>query len=1104
MSQYRLNAKQEEAVNQKNGPLLIIAGAGTGKTATITQRILKIINEKWAESSEILALTFTEKAANEMLDRVEQDYLMGYEDVWISTFHSFCDRVLRSEGHFIGINTNYTLITTTQAYILFRRNLFKFPLEKLRPLGNPTSSISAILKHFARLQDEDITPDEYLDFVKKNEGKLKLDSIFSDDENNDLYPELVELARTYRQYSDLKQKESKLDFADLISLTLKLFRESPAVLKKYQEKFKYILVDEYQDTNYAQNVLVNLLAMKDSPEKANITVVGDDDQAIYKFRGAAISNIMQFKKKYPSSKKIVLTENYRSKQEILDLAYSVIQNNNPDRLEIAEGINKKLISMFIPENFSKEEKHILSKNIDENLATRSLFDPINKESHSEDDENSSVVAKNFKDYYEESDYVVEQIMKNAGFPNEENKEGKYKYKYADIAILVRSNRDAEEISNSLKYAGIPYKFGGPKGLYQRKEIKPFINFLKLLANRNDNVSAFGLFQMDQFGFSPRDLMELTREAKYNNWSLIEFLENSLDIKIGSFEKESSASKKINKKDGNIIINKDYNFSEKSDFSKRDEIVEKAEKSIPIQKYFSQKAILGMCNMIAILDQAYTMIRKGRAIADVLFLFFRDTGYLGELVKEDQTEAELSRNAFYATNIQKYFETVKLYEKEAKNNYVQDYLDYLNYSIEIGDSPSVEIDELENLDAVRIMTVHGSKGLEFPIVFLPHLVVDKFPTREKSDPLPIPESIIKEKVESYVVAKAHLQEERRLFYVAMTRAKEKLYLTSAKQYEGLKREKKKSIFLIEAEKFLKNPPESVDTAENEEKRKAFSIKEMFLDDLEMSIQGDNDEIVSLLEGVKMNNRQGFKTSYSQLSSYEWCPKKYAFSSVYKIQTPKSASLTFGTTIHSVLRELYERHIQASKSFKGMVDYPDLDFIKEAYERHWDPIGYDSKDHENKRKKRGLKILTDYFNENYSVEEKPLFLELNFTYQIEDVTLRGQIDRVDLIKEENGVTHVKLVDYKTGTLKAEKYQDNLQLSIYVLELEKRGFKVDQASYFYIEEKENVNIDLTKINKDIILKKVLDIANKIKNGDFKATPDIFKCKYCDFKAICDNSVA
>lgn len=213
-----LNERQRSAVEYKKGALLIIAGAGTGKTAVITQRILHILNKGWAKPNEILALTFTEKAAEEMQGRVDEELPLSYGDMWISTFHSFCDRILKQEGHYIGLDTNYSLMSTAESYIFFRRNLFDLSLKNFRPYGNPTKFIDDILKHFSRLQDEDISPEEYIDFAKTLPKTTP--------EEKEEYEDTLELATVYDEYTKLKIKESKIDFGDLIILTIKLFREN--------------------------------------------------------------------------------------------------------------------------------------------------------------------------------------------------------------------------------------------------------------------------------------------------------------------------------------------------------------------------------------------------------------------------------------------------------------------------------------------------------------------------------------------------------------------------------------------------------------------------------------------------------------------------------------------------------------------------------------------------------------------------------------------------------------------------------------------------------------------------------------------------------------
>src|SRR3989304_4540160 len=330
-----LNPEQLAAVTHGDGPLLIIAGAGTGKTKVITHRIAHLI-EKGVNPNQILALTFTEKAAGEMEERVDRLVPYGYSNVWISTFHSFGDRVLRDNVLEIGLTPDFKVLSEAERIIFLKEHLFELPLNYYRPLGNPTRYLSAITGLISRLKDEDVGVDEY----RKYAEDLKKSGVRS----QELEPETIqqdELAKTYAKYQELMARNGYLDFGDQVVLPLKLFRARPHILKRYQEKFQYILVDEFQDTNYAQFQLVRLL----SERHKNITVVGDDDQSIYKFRGAAISNVLGFQKIYPDAKLITLTKNYRSCQPILDSAYRLISHNNPDRLEIKSGIDKRLTSV---------------------------------------------------------------------------------------------------------------------------------------------------------------------------------------------------------------------------------------------------------------------------------------------------------------------------------------------------------------------------------------------------------------------------------------------------------------------------------------------------------------------------------------------------------------------------------------------------------------------------------------------------------------------------------------------------------------------------------------------------------------------------------------
>ena len=289
-----------------------------------------------------------------MEERADKILPYGYTDLWINTFHGFCERILRDQALEIGLNASFKLLSATEQWMVMKKNLNRFNFDYYRPLGNPTKFISEILSHFSRLKDENISVAEYKKYVEelelnqdnrltssaqksnskniKKTSKIKkiADLSATDDEGEELeIARLRELADAYHVYNQILLENNYLDFGDLIVYTIKLFKERPNILHYYREKFKYIMVDEFQDTNTAQYELVKLLAAP----KNNLIVVGDDDQAIYKFRGASIANIMQFKEDYPSAKEIVITDNYRSRQEILDRAYQFIQHNNPNRLE---------------------------------------------------------------------------------------------------------------------------------------------------------------------------------------------------------------------------------------------------------------------------------------------------------------------------------------------------------------------------------------------------------------------------------------------------------------------------------------------------------------------------------------------------------------------------------------------------------------------------------------------------------------------------------------------------------------------------------------------------------------------------------------------------
>ena len=964
-----LNSEQKKAIEHKTGPLLIIAGAGTGKTTVITERIKYLIKQRLAKPEEILALTFTDKAAKEMEDRVDRMMPYGYTQMWISTFHTFCDNLLRQEGIAIGLNPNFKLMTESESIMFLKRNLFKLDLDYFRPLGNPNKFLESLLTHFARLADEDIVPAEYLKFAESQIKALPKnvpEEVLEKKKN-------LELAKAYKQYSDLKLKEGMLDFADLISQALFLLRSRKNVLKRYQNQFKYILVDEFQDTNYAQNEL----AMQLCGVKQNITVVADDDQAIYRWRGAALSNVIQFRNNFPKSRIITLIKNYRSTQEILDRAYAMIQNNNPNRLEVVENINKKLAS----------ERKIRGKAVEFILTDRV-------------DEEAEKIAQNIK-----------SIMKNS------------KYKYSDIAILVRANNHAQPITIALQRNKIPYQFLGPSYLFQQEEIRNLIAYFKVLYNLDDSVSLYRVLNIDIFGLTAREINHLLSHTKKRAWTLFEALEHVEETNLPDLGKEKV--KKIVK----MILRH----------------LERAKKDPPGQ---------------------------------ILYYFLLDSGLLNSFldIKTEKDEKE-------AQAIAKFFDRIKTFETLNPDANIYSIVDWLDLQVEMGDSPLVSDIDFKEINAVNILTVHGSKGLEFPIVFMVNLVRDRFPTRERREKIPIAAQLIKEVLPE---GDHHIEEERRLFYVGMTRARDLLFFTASKFYADGKRERRISPFVFES------LPELAKKLEIERETKQLSILSAIKDYRKEQI---TDEIRTTTPF------QIERISYSQLQSFDICPLHFRARFLLNLPTPQTAPLSFGISIHDTFYYFYEALRSGKKQTLS-------DFLNMLQAR-WISEGYSDKSYEKKMFTLGEKIIKDYYKNMFEPKNLPLSLELPFAFFLKrnngknPIKIVGKIDRIN--KLENG--KIEIVDYKTGKSEGmSQFNYTLQLGIYALaatEVEDKILKQKpeniRVSLLYLEEGKKKSEDMSKERIEEIRELILKKIDQIESSDFKCSGTIL-CKNCEYKIICN----
>ncbi|MCH7640799.1 ATP-dependent helicase [Patescibacteria group bacterium] len=969
----KLNKEQLAAVKHRKGPLLIIAGAGTGKTTVITERIKYLIAKGKTKPSEILALTFTEKAAREMEERVDIAMPYGYTQMWISTFHSFCDRALRAEALHIGLDPKYKLMAQAETIQFIRNNLFKFELNYFRPLGNPTKFVGGMLQHFSRLQDEDVTPNEYLEFTKKLKNR-KTEKLSNEEKQETA--KWKELAEAYKIYDELKVKWGVMDFGDLIVKTLELFRRRPNILRQYRKQFRHVLVDEFQDTNIAQYELVKLLA---PPKKnGNLTVTGDDSQSVYKFRGAAVSNILQFKDDYKKAKTVVLTKNYRSTQKILDNAYKLIQHNNPDTLEVKLGVDKNLVSIRNPKG-------------------------------------GELVGFIHKDRVEnEADSVAKEV---GNF----TKDGKFDYK--DIAILVRANNHSEPFMRALGRHGIPFQFLGPGRLFKQQEVIDLISYLKVLYDFDDSVSLYRLLTIEYFDIPARDLVKISNYGRRLNLTLFQACE-----KIDEIFVSEQAKKKIRR-------------------------------------------------ILKVIDK-HLKITKRETAGQLLYYFLEDTGLIQRLLNPDTPEVEKR-----ARNISKFFDKLKTYEVDHEDATVSAVVDWIELSSELGESPLAVDSDWTDINAVNILTVHSAKGLEFPVVFLVNLVSQRFPTIHRSEQIPIPDALIKEILPS---GDFHEQEERRLFYVGMTRARDRLIFTGANYYGEGKRDKKLSPFIFEA---------LGDDAVAAEKPTDDSEQLSFLDyETKPKPLG-----AQALEGQPALHVDYL--SYSQITTFQICPLHYKLKYILRIPVPPSAALSFGSSMHSAMKDFYTWVKTGKRATERL--------IFQSLEENWLVEGYTSKSHERKMLERGRSYLSGFLKREFSPKKLPVAMEQSFVVPLSPpkgekrLKIGGKIDRVDRLRGGR----IEIIDYKTGAnVPTQREVDNdLQLTFYALAATKIneppfGKKPDDLflSLYYFDNQNKISTKRSFTQLRGATKEIFEWRKKIEKSDFTCSGHMF-CKNCEYSLLC-----
>lgn len=987
-----LNDKQKEAVSQINGPMLIIAGAGSGKTRVITRKIAHLV-ESGIKAENILALTFTDKAAGEMVTRITE-ILPSIELPKISTFHSFARDVLEENVFSANLNPDFKLLDETSQLVFFSKNIKNWSLRTIDTTHDASGTIQEIKRIISRFKDEMITQQRIQHYIEGFKG-----AAITQDEQAEL-DGLNDVRICYEEYEKYKRSKNLIDFGDMLYLVYKMFIEKPSVLSKYQEKYQYVLVDEFQDTNYVQLLIVNMLANTHK----NITVVGDDDQSIYKFRGAHTGNIDDFRKLHPDLKEIVLEENYRCKKTILSVANDVIKNKG-------RGIIKKLVT-----NNGEGEKARVNE---------------------------------FASDQDQYNFITREIL-------DLSKTNRLK----DIAVLVRRRKDAEPLIDTFTKHGIKYEFVGEVSFFEEPLVKDIICYLRFLENPiEENGSLLRILSRDVYWIRKIEIARIGKFAKEKRMSLFEALDHidGLDV------------------DRNKIKFVKNELVDLMDSREKGSILDLVRKIIYQSGFYSYEISLG--NM-------------------------RNVNLLQHFDK-------------FAAN----------FKRINERSGVKELLEYIDLASGFEMESQVE----DANDVVRILTIHAAKGKEFPIVFIPDLVENKLPTRLREEKYKIPRGMLENQPND--LKSDHMNEERRLLYVAITRAMDKLYMSYARRYNDNKRDSKASRFLDEI-KYLNNPNIefkrlNVNPVSIEENSIKGRIKERYIrnivSDLKLGhfekaipkivllekLENEKEDPLKILESSKKidydalvdfaKNEREEETvdethsfSATQFNTYKTCPKKYQYENVYKVSGKTKTYLELGSSVHNTVEDL-------SKILKeGRSITPEE--ISKTIQENWIATSYPTKEDEIQSYIEARTMVNNFLDGHKEMKSSIHELEKPFIVEIEGQRIAGKIDRVDKI----GNDYI-IIDYKTSKMEESEVEakQNFQLFTYYLACkELYGKYPKQIGLWYLRSNTRVMIEMDEETAEKLKNEVMILIKKIKNSEFSATPG-WHCKTCDYANICDSKI-
>jgi DNA helicase II / ATP-dependent DNA helicase PcrA len=971
-----LDRQQREAVTHGEGPLMVLAGPGAGKTHVVTRRIAWLIATKRARPEQILALTFTERAADEMQARVDVLVPYGQAGTDVLTFHAFGDRLVRDHALELGLPGEPRVLGRTEAAILLGGAIDRLDLRHFRPLADPTRHVSALVELFGRAKDEGAAPADFMAMAADLEARAAASgpSALPTHESGALAERAAkvrELGGAYEAYQRLLVEAGSIDHGDQLALAVRLLHDHASVRVELRDRYRYLLVDEFQDTNPAQLDLLELIGSG----TRNVTVVGDDDQAIYAFRGAAVENLLGFESRFPGARTIALRRNHRSRRPIVEAARRLIRHNDPHRLEARAGVDRSPV-----------------------VTRRAKPRPV--------------VARAFATVAEEADWIAAESRRRI----------EHGARPGQIAVLVRTNADAEPILRSLNMAGLPWTFSGVSGFHVRPVVRELMAFMRLIADPGSSTDCYAVATGEPYrlgGAGLSAILERSRRRRVPLWATFEeLLEQPGLLRL-----------------------------EQGDRTVAGRFVTDVRMSI---------------------ESSHT-----RSAGELLYDHLRRSGRLQRLV-------DVAGDGDVGTldEVARFFSVVRaagLLQQDDRLPILIGHLDALAAAAEMPGAAG--IDERE---AISVLTVHKAKGLEFRTVFVVGLADGRFPGRGRREPIELPIEL--RRSAAGVTEESLHAEERRLCYVAMTRARDELVLTMAASPER-GRQRRPSPFLAEA---LDGAPPVPVAASPADQLEALEVRPAF-------------------RGVRASEPSDGQAgdrplilSYSALESYLGCPARYRFRHQLRVPEPPHHALAVGSALHQAV---------AAFNLSRMKGRPlDEAGILAALDAHWSGEGFISRDHEEARYAAACGVVLDFRATDLAARSTPAAaVEARFSVTVEGVRLDGRYDRVDRSADGVVITDYKSSDVRDLARARQRARESLQLAIYALAHDATEGQLPAAVQLHFLESGIVGrVPIEDRRLDSARSKVRLVADGIQAGTFEPRPDVVTCRGCPFRRICPASAA